>query len=56
MGYCNNPIDTTIPKCSNPEKKNCKNLADTTHKLLEKDDTENEYPMCNKCYETWIME
>ena len=56
MGYCNNPIDTTIPKCSNPEKKNCKNLADRTHKLIEKDDTEKEYPMCNKCYETWIME
>ena len=52
--YDNNQIDTTTPKCTNPEK-DCKNLADRTHRLIEKDDTEKEYPMCNKCYETWII-
>ena len=56
MGYCNNPIDTTIPKCNNPEKSDCENLADRTHRLIEKDNSEKEYPMCNKCYESWIME
>ena len=39
MGYCNNPIDTTVPKCSNPEK-DCNNLADRTHRLIEKDESE----------------
>ncbi len=52
--YDNNPIDTTVPKCSNPEK-DCNKLAYKTHLLLDKDNLEREYPMCNKCYETWII-
>ena len=55
MGYCNNPIDTTIPKCNNPEKPNCNNLGQRMHILIESDDTEKSYYMCNKCYESWIM-
>lgn len=55
MGYCNNPIDTTIPKCNNPEKKDCKNLGDRTHRLIEEDNSEKEYFMCDECYESWIM-
>ena len=42
-------------KCKNPEKKECKKSAERTHILIEKDDTEKEYPMCYECYETWIM-
>jgi len=48
-------IDTTIPKCNNPEKLDCHNLADRTHILIEKDNSEKEYPMCNECYQSWIM-
>jgi|TARA_B100000035_G_scaffold279786_1_gene259605 hypothetical protein len=55
MGYSNNPINTIIPKCDNPEKPNCDNLGERIHILIEPDDTEKEYYMCNKCYESWIM-
>ena len=44
-----------VDKCTNPEKKDCDKEAERTHILIEKDDTEKEYPMCDDCYETWIM-
>ena len=34
-----------IEKCINPEKKDCDKEAERTHILIEKDDTEKEYPM-----------
>ena len=56
MGYNNNPIDTIIEECNNPEKLSCKNEAKRTHRLIDKNDNEKEYHMCNECYETWIIE
>ena len=40
-----------IEKCKNPENKDCDNEAERTHRLVEKDDNEKDYPMCNECYE-----
>ena len=54
--YDNNPIDTTTQKCTNPENKDCDKEAKRTHRLVEKDFTEKEYPMCNECYESWCYD
>ena len=45
-----------IEKCKNPENKDCDKEAKRTHRLVEKDDTEKEYPMCNECYESWCYD
>ena len=46
MGYCNNPIDTTVPKCSNPEKK--KRYILTGHENILGDDDCIEFNSLNE--------
>ena len=45
-----------IDKCTNPEKEDCENEAVKTHRLVEKDDKEKEYPMCYECFESWCYD
>ena len=45
-----------IEKCKNPENKDCDNEAERTHRLVEKEDNEKDYPMCNECYESWCYD
>ena len=45
-----------IEKCKNPENKDCDNEVERTHRLVEKDDNEKDYPMCNECYESWCYD
>jgi len=55
-GHCSNghPRGSDFELCTNPEKK-CNQKAEKSHILLDKDNFDKEYPMCDECYETWIM-